>query len=117
MARICLTHVSFIYDNEPVVIGKWDGTEDELERMLCILKDFKENEYDMLIKLCDYISLPQGFCLLEKRIVDMTIRSGFTELTIPRWKSTFEIKSHFENKLGCSIYELLPNVIETTFDY
>ncbi len=25
------------------------------------------------------ISLPQGFCLLEKRIVDMTIRSGFTE--------------------------------------
>ncbi len=65
MARICLTHVSFIYDNEPVVIGKWDGTEDELERMLCILKDFKENEYDMLIKLCDYISLPQGFCLLE----------------------------------------------------
>ncbi len=65
VARICLTHVSFIYIIEPVVIGKWDGTEDKLEKVLCILKDYNENDYDMLIKLCDYDSLPEGFCLLE----------------------------------------------------
>jgi len=29
--------------------------------------------------------------------------------------ATFDIKEYFENKIGCSIYDILPKVKETTF--
>lgn len=114
-ARICITHVTFDYEDESVIVGKWDGTESEYQFILTYMQTVTETDYDKLIKLCDYISLPNGFCLLEKRIVEMTLRSGFNELTLPRWKSIFEIKDYFEAKLGKSIYEILPNIIENTF--
>jgi len=115
VARICLTHVAFKHNDRSVIVGKWDGTESEYQLVLDYVNSIVENDYDRLIKLCDYISLPSGFCLLEKRIVDITMRSGFNELTLPRWKSTFEIKEYFEEKIGKSIYEILPNVVENTF--
>lgn len=46
----------------------------------------------------------------------VAIRGGINEYTIPRWKSTFAIKNYFEQKIGKSIYELLPGVIENTFE-
>lgn len=55
------------------------------------------------------------FGILKKRLVDIAMRGGVNKWTIPRWKSTFEIKQYFENLIGKSIYELLPNVIENTF--
>ena len=116
VARICLTHVAFKHNERSVIVGKWDGTESEHQLVLDYVNSTVENDYDRLIKLCDYISLPSGFCLLEKRIVEMTMRSGFNELTLPRWKSTFEIKEYFEEKIGKSIYEVLPNVVENTFE-
>lgn len=75
-----------------------------------------DTDYDKLIKLCDYLSLPSGFCLIEKRLVDMALRGGINEYTIPRWKSTFEIKQYFEENIGKSIYSLLPNIRENTFN-
>ncbi|WP_423738410.1 hypothetical protein ACUH7Y_16435 [Clostridium beijerinckii] len=77
----------------------------------------EETDYDRLIKLCDYLSLPNGFVLIEKRIVDIALRGGINEYTIPRWKSTFKIKEYFEEKIGKSIYSLLPNVKENTFGF
>lgn len=76
----------------------------------------EETDYDKLIKLCDYISLHSGFTLIEKRLVDIAIRGGINEYIIPRWKSTFAIKNYFEQKIWKSIYELLPRVIENTFE-
>lgn len=32
-----------------------------------------------------------------------------------KWRATFAIKAQFEREMGCSIYELLPNVVEITF--
>ena len=59
--------------------------------------------------------LPTGFCLLEKRFVDVTIRYGIHLATIDRWKKILEIKSLYDKKVGCSIYDLLPGVIENSF--
>ena len=56
-----------------------------------------------------------GFCLLEKRFVDVTIRYGVHPATIDRWKKILEIKERFENQIGCSIYALLPGVVENSF--
>ena len=73
------------------------------------------NDYDRLVQLCDALALPTGFCLLEKRFVDVTIRYVFNPSTIDRWKKILEIKDLFEKKIGCSIYDLLPGVIENSF--
>lgn len=116
VARICLTHIAFKYQENTVIVGTWDGTESQRQKVLEYVNSITENDYDRLIKLCDYISLSTGYCLLEKRIVEMTMRSGFNELTIPRWQSTFEIKKYFEEKIGRSIYQILPNVVENTFN-
>jgi len=44
-----------------------------------------------------------------------TIRYGFHPATIDRWKKTLEIKDSFEKEIGCSIYALLPGVVENSF--
>jgi HD domain-containing protein len=116
VARTCLSHIGFKYNNEVVVVGKWDGTEKEYIFVKEYLSAIEDTDYDKLIKLCDYLSLPSGFCLIEKRLVDIALRGGINEYTIPRWKSTFENKHYFEEKIGKSIYSLLPNVRENTFN-
>ncbi|EHI99631.1 metal-dependent phosphohydrolase HD sub domain containing protein [Clostridium sp. DL-VIII] len=115
VARICLSHTAFKYNKEVVVVGRWDGTIEEYNFVKDYLSRTEETEYDKLIKLCDYLALPSGFVLIEKRIVDIALRGGVNEYTIPRWESIFEIKSYFEEKIGKSIYSLLPNVKENTF--
>ena len=115
VARICLSHVAFRYNNKVIIVGKWNGTEEEHNFIVDYLSKTEETDYDKLIKLCDYIALDSGFLLMEKRLVDVAIRGGVNEYTIPRWKSSFEIKDYFEQKIGKSIYSLLPGVIENTF--
>lgn len=117
VGRICLSHVAFRHNNKVIIVGNWNGTKEEYKFIVDYLSKIEENDYDRLIKLCDYISLPNGFCLMEKRIVDMAIRGGVTEYTVPRWKSTFEIKRYFEKKIGKSIYKVLPKVKENTFGF
>lgn len=67
-----------------------------------------------LVQLCDSLALPTGFCLLEKRFVDVTIRYGAHPFTVDRWKKYLQIKAFFEEKAGCSIYDLLPGVVENS---
>ncbi len=115
VAQICLSHTALEYKNKIVIVGNWDGSEAEYDFAIEYLNSTVETEYDKLIKLCDCVSLPSGFCMIEKRLVDIGMRSGINEYTLPRWKSTFEIKKYFEEKIGKSIYDLLPNVKENTF--
>ncbi len=116
VARTCLSHLGFKYNNEVIIVGKWDGTDEEYSFVRKYLLGTDDTDYDKLIKLCDYLSLPSGFVLIEKRLVDIALRGGINEYTIPRWKSTFENKQYFEEKIGKSIYSLLPNVRENTFN-
>jgi len=61
--------------------------------------------------------IPTGCCLMEKRMLDVAMRHGVNEYTIEKWKATFEIKKYFEERIGRSIYSILPNVKETTFGF
>ena len=115
-ARICLTH-SFAVKDVRSGSGRWDGTEAEMEEIDRYLKGIEYDDTDRLIQLCDAIALPEGFCLMEKRLVDVLIRHRkYNEFTIPKWEALFAIKEDFETRIGRSIYDLLPGVIETTFD-
>jgi len=114
-ARICLTH-SYPIKIAASGFGGWDGAADELQFVQEFLDQIEYSPYDRLIQLCDSLALPTGFCLMEKRLVDVVMRYGFNEYAIPKWRAYFEIKSEFDQASGSSIYRLLPGVVENTFE-
>lgn len=113
-ARICLTH-SFPIKHVHAHAGQWDCPPEDVEFVAGYLASIEYNEYDRLIQLCDALALPTGFCLFEKRFVDIAVRHGVNEYTVPRWQATFALQQHFEQIIGSSIYELLPGVVDNTF--
>ena len=116
-ARICLTH-SFPYQNPRAVFGEWDCTDQEFQMMRDALMSITYNDYDLLIQLCNSLALPEGFCLIEKRLVDVFLRYARHSVDASvhtKWQHLFSIQRRFEEAIDCSIYELLPGVVETTF--
>lgn len=113
-ARICITH-SFPYKNIKAVFGKWDCNDEEFSFVEKFLNRAEFDDYDKLIQLCDALALPTGFCLIEKRMIDVALRYGLNDYIVPKWKETFQILKHFENLMGKSLYTVLPGVVENTF--
>ena len=113
-AQICISHAFMIQDIN-TSIGEFDVDRDDYLFMKEFVANAVYDDYDRLVQLCDALALPTGFCLLEKRFVDVTIRYGIHPATIDRWKKILEIKAMFEKKIGCSIYALLPGVVENSF--
>lgn len=52
---------------------------------------------------------------MEKRMIDVALGYEINDGIKTKWKKTFKIKNYFEDKIGCSIYCVLLNVIENTF--
>ena len=115
VAEICLTHSHPLGTMEEA-FGKWDCSQEEYNFVENYLKKHEVNDYDRLIQLCDAIALPEGFVLIEKRMMDVALRHGVHQYTVAKWKATFEIKNHFEKLIGKSIYSVLPGVVENTFE-
>lgn len=113
-AQICISHAFMIQDIH-TSIGKFDMSEDTYQFLEEFVKFAEYDDYDRLVQLCDSLALPSGFCLLEKRFVDVALRYGTPPVIVDRWKKILEIKEMFEKKINCSIYELLPGVVENTF--
>jgi len=113
-ARICITH-TFWATGLKEYPGKWDCSAEEINFLESYVASIEYNEYDWLIQLCDCLALPSGFCLLEKRLIDIALRYGTTKYTAVKWKLLFEKKVKFEQKIGRPIYDLLPGVRENTF--
>jgi HD domain len=113
-ARISLTH-SYPIKNVASGSAKWDGTAEEYQFVQTYLDEIEYDPYDRLIQLCDSLALPSGFCLLEKRFVDVALRYGYNPMATQKWKAYIQIKEDFERQIGKSVYCLLPGVIENTF--
>ena len=109
-ARICMTH-SYLrmrdeFCNEPdTETGK---------AIKNYIMNCEADDYDRLIQLCDSLAVDYGFVILEKRFVDVTRRYGIMEGYIKGWEIAFEIKKSFENRMGCSVYDVLPDIGKTT---
>lgn len=108
-AQICISHAFMIQDID-TSIGVFDMSSEDKVFMAEFVKNAVYDDYDRLVQLCDALALPTGFCILEKRFVDVAIRYGIHPATLDRWKKTLEIKAYFEEKIGKSIYELLPDI-------
>ena len=113
IARICLTH-SFPVKEIRCFQGKIDCSKQQLTFLQKFLENHSYNDYDRLIQLCDAISLPNGACILEKRLVDVALRHGVTEYSVDKWKAFMQVKKQFDLLCGCNIYTLLPNVLENS---
>ena len=109
-ARICMTH-SYLrmrdeFTDEPA------GEQEKAIRAYIL--DCEADDYDRLIQLCDSLAVDYGFVILEKRFVDVTRRYGIMEGYIKGWEVAFSIKEDFEKAMGCSIYDVLPDVGKTS---
>ena len=109
VARICLTH-SFPVKDIDADIDKKDITPAQYGFIRQFLNGIEYDDYDKLLILCDALADANGYCILEKRFVDTTRRYGIFAFTVDRWNKTFEMKSYFENKMGQSVYRLLPGI-------
>ncbi|GGJ85138.1 HD domain-containing protein [Deinococcus aquiradiocola] len=112
-ARIALTH-SFPGQRVDELIGAWDGTAQEFGRLEALLLAAQYTEEDRLIQLCDLLALPEGCCVMEKRLVDIALRYGFTPQLLGKWRAQLALKAHFDGALGRNLYFLLPGIVETT---
>jgi len=113
IARICLTH-SFPIKDVSTFFGKYDCTQEQLDFLRDFLSGNEFNDYDILIQLCDAISLPNGACIMEKRLIDVALRHGLPDFTMDKWKAFMLTKKHFDRLCGCNVYDLLPNVLENS---
>ena len=105
-ARICLTH-SFPYTDIYSYNGQNDCTEEETEFIKSFIENTKFDDYNKLIQLCDALALPDGATIMEKRLVDVIMRRGFNDLTIPKWKAFLELKDYLDKKAETDIYKLI----------
>lgn len=119
-ARICLTH-SFPVADIDACFGSWDlgctAAQGQADRAFTAqtLAQAPCDDYDRLIQLCDSLAVPTGFCLMEKRWVDVVLRYGPNPLLVPKWKALYAIQHDFEARMGLSVYALLPGVKDNTF--
>lgn len=113
IAEICLTH-SFPVQDIHTFFGKFDCTEQQKNFLDKFIREAKYDDYDRLIQLCDAISLPDGACIMEKRLVDVALRHGLPDFTIDKWKAYLGLKKYFDELCGCNIYTFLPNVMENS---
>lgn len=113
IARICLTH-SFPIKDVNTFFGNYDCSVEQKSFLVEFLHNNEFNNYDILIQLCDAISLPNGACIMEKRLIDVALRHGLPDFTIDKWKAFMNTKKHFDELCGCSIYTFLPNILENS---
>ena len=109
-ARICMTH-SYLRMQEDFPGDPVSETERAIRDYI---RTCTPDDYDRLIQLCDSLAVDYGFVILEKRFVDVTRRYGIMEGYIRGWETAFAVKEDFEKRMGCSIYDVLPDVGKTS---
>ncbi len=109
-ARICMTHSYLRMQDE--FCYEPDSTQEKAIK--AYIMNCRADDYDRLIQLCDSLAVDYGFVILEKRFVDVTRRYGIMEGYIKGWDVAFSIKEYFEKEMGCSIYDVLPDVGRTS---
>ena len=109
-AKICMTHSYVLMQKE----FDYEPTTEEERFIKDYIMNCELDDYDRLIQMCDALATDYGFVILEKRFVDVTRRYGIMKKYIAGWDITFETKEYFERKMGCSIYDVLPDIEKTT---
>lgn len=110
VAKVCMTHSYVLMQEE----FQYEPTTEEEIAIKEFIMSCEADDYDRLIQLCDSLATDYGFVIIEKRFVDVTRRYGIMEGYVKGWNKTFEIKENFEKVMGCSVYDVLPDIGRTT---
>jgi len=111
IARICLSH-SFPYRD----IGAYGGSDTnwsdtEKDSIVQFLSTANFDDYDKLIQVCDSLATTDNICLMDKRMMGVVRRHGFSEFTIRKWEATFALKDYFDDLCGENIYNFFSDEI------
>lgn len=104
-ARICMTH-TFQHKDVEAIYDTWDCTAEEKQFIKNYLDTITFDDYDKLIQLCDALSLANGYCFAEKKMVSSILKFGFKETTVNKWKAILELKEYFDKKICGDVYSL-----------
>ncbi len=104
-AQVCLTH-SFPDKDINQFSGAMDCDAEQLGRIRRLLEQAAYDDEIRLIQLCDAISLTNGVCLMEKRLVDVALRHGVHDGTMRKWQSFLALKEYFDKRCGFNLYSL-----------
>ncbi len=104
-ARICLTH-TFQFQHVEGIYDVWDCTDEEKQFVDSYLRSIIYDDYDKLIQLCDALSVTDGYCYAEKKMVSSVLKFGFKDTTLDKWKSILELKEYFDKKMNGDVYTL-----------
>jgi hypothetical protein len=98
---------SFPYKNVGAYSGKSsDCSPEEIALVQSTLSTVDYDSFDSLIQLSDSLSLPQGVCLLDVRLMDVVRRHGFNDYTLKKWDSFYALKKLFDELCQCNLYDL-----------
>lgn len=109
IARISMTH-SYLYNDAEIGGSLYDGPAEEWEFVKKYISEVEYDDYDRLTQLADAVTCGEGFCIIEKRLVDVVMRYGVLPRMVEKWHKVFEIKAYFDNLCGQSIYNLLTGI-------
>lgn len=84
-------------------IGVFDMPPEDKEFMDRFVKEAIYDDYDYLVQLCDALALPTGFCLLEKRFVDVAIRYGYIQQLLNAGKQCWESRSILKKRWALNL--------------
>lgn len=104
-ARICMTH-TFQYKDVDSIYDTWDCSADEKQFIKEYLDNVTYDDYDKLIQLCDALSLANGYCYAEKKMVNSVLKFGFKDTTANKWKAILELKDYFDTIICGDVYSL-----------
>lgn len=104
-ARICMTH-TFQYKDVDAIYDTWDCSAGEKQFIKEYLDNVTYDDYDKLIQLCDALSLANGYCYAEKKMVNSVLKFGFKDTTANKWKAIFELKEYFDAMICGDVYSL-----------
>lgn len=108
-ARSCLTH-SFIDNNIFYTAGGIPQGKDRFDYMNNFLLSVDLTIYDNIVQMCDLFCLETGFTTIERRLLDITERKGVFDTSPMHLEKTMELKLRLEEMMGCSLYELFPEI-------
>lgn len=88
----------------------------ELEYVIAALESYDYTIYDRIVQVCDVVSMPHGYVLMEKRMLAAILRYGGMSASLQQIiEASYANMRYLEKQLGTSVYAALPDVAENTF--
>ena len=84
--------------------------QDRFDYMNSFLQSTELTIYDNIVQMCDLFCLETGFTTIERRLLDITERKGVFDNSQLHLEKTMELKRRLEDMMGCSLYELFPEI-------